>query len=383
MTALLPILALILSPVETDDLGWVVNIGVFDREELADPLAMELDSIVTSFVSLLRVPDWTSLAEEYKGWMVYSGPYETGDEASTAACEFLYRYPDVSAVWVGNGPPREERLPEAMEFIDLYGLMPPSAIFYETGFIQPGWRIERNYPDVGEVEEWQQPELITITLPGWQTKKCLDLYVGSLETRAYRTGNDPEEHYRFASEFLKSNADAVGAVVFEDAGRYTSVHRLPDPEDREGDRDLWVAFSGDTLEYGSRIRLFFGEMPYSWPYVPEGVRTSIVPDIVTSPEEAIEFLMGVLSWSGAYTGQFPEGYSFGTAWMDNLPDDVYRDYFDIAIREVHVPGGSGDPNISPVIDRFRVYRRGEVIWWHPLYGEFVPFEECLENLFPE
>ncbi|MBN2588210.1 MAG: hypothetical protein JXA64_05500 [Candidatus Fermentibacteraceae bacterium] len=374
-------LLLLVSFAGAGDLGWVVDIGVFDREEIADPLSMELDAAVEPFVGILRVPDWSSLGNEYGGWMVYSGPYETGDEAAGEACRFLYRYPGVKAVWVGDGPPREERLPEATEFSHLYGLTPDLSDMYS---VPPGWVLRREYPDVGEVEEWEQPELITLTLSDWTKTYCIDVYAGPLETRAVRVRFfDAEDEYAFASDFLKSSADALDAEIFEDAGRYTVVHRLPDPVDREGDRDFWVAIHGDTLEYGSRTRLFYGEMPYSWPYIPSDVRTSMIPDAVSNEEQAIDYLVTFLSLSGACPGQFPEGLSFGIAWMDGLPEEACRDYFDIVIREVHEPGGPGDPNVSPVVDRFRVYSRGEVIWYDPLPGRFVPFEDWLEPLFPE
>jgi len=378
MKCMMILAVLAASPAACEELGWVVNIGVFDREELADPLALELDSTVEAYVGILWAPDWESLADDYKGWMVYSGPYGTGDEAASAACEFLYRYPRVSAVWAGDGPARGPRPAEAATFDDVLGLMPPQLHYYETGVVPPGWQVDRTFPDVGEVEEWEQPSIVMVDLPGWAVGYIMDCYLGTVEERAIRLSSpDVDTEYAFASRFLESSAEAAGAEVVSDDGeyRYTMLHRLPDPGDREGDRDVWVLVSGDLIEYGTRTRLFYGEMPYCWPFLPEIVHASTVPDVVASGEEAIDFLVGALQMSGAYGGGFPEGLSFGIEWMDGMPDDVYRDYYDIAVREVHPVGGPGDPNVSPVVDRFRVYTRGEVIWWHPLYGEFVPFEE--------
>ncbi len=384
MTTALTILALVLSPSDSADLGWVVFIEVADSAENAENQATEFNMIASSPIRSLWILDWNSLSE-YKGWMVYSGPYESGDEAASAACEFLYRFPEEAfAICVGSGEARDPIPAEAQEFDDLKGLMPDPEVPPQFGHLPREWLVEASSSDDGEVEARPRAELLKYSLSDWHLVMCIDPYIGSLETRAYRIDDyDAVAQYEFASGFLRRNAEAVGAVIFEDVDRCTIAHRLPDPGDREGDRDIWVALRNDSLEYGSRIRLFYGEMPYSWENFPGEYHSSFVPDIVNTPEEAIDFLMGVLTWSGAYSGQFPEGYSFGIAWMDNLPEDVFRDYFDIAIREVHRPGGPGDPNISPVIDRFRVYTRGEVIWWHPLFGEFVPFEECLEDLFPE
>ena len=131
----------------------------------------------------------------------------------------------------------------------------------------------------------------------------------------------------------------------------------------------------------SRTRQFYGNAVPSWHHIPYECRESFIPDVVTTEGQAVEFLITALTWSGAYGGPFPEGYSFEIGWLDGLEEDAWRDYFDIAIREVHRPGGPGDPNISPVVDRFRVYRRGEVIWFKMPHGEFVPFEERLEPLF--
>ena len=383
MTAVLAVLTLLLTPVDSDDPGWVVCIEILDREEHAESLRVEVARIASSPINCLWIPEWESMTD-YKGWLVYSGPWDSADEAASAACEFLYRFPEEAfAIWIGCGEARDAIPAEAQDFDDLKGLMPDPEAPPRLGPHPREWLVEVSSSDDGEMEERPRAEVLKFSLSGWDLMMCIDPYVGSLEKRAYRTGSfDAEEQYEIASDFLKRNADAVGALVWEDAGRYTIVHRLPNPEDREGDTDIWVALRNDTLEYGSRIRLFYGEMPYSWPYIPENIHSSLVPDIVRTEEEAIDFLMGVLTWSGAYSGQFPEGYSLGIAYLDNLPEDVYRDYYDIAIREVHRPGGPGDPDISPVIDRFRVYTRGEVIWW-PLYGEFVPFEECLEDLFPE
>ena len=41
-------------------------------------------------------------------------------------------------------------------------------------------------------------------------------------------------------------------------------------------------------------------------------------------------------------------------------------YFQFALREKHDAKCGGDPETSPVVDRYRVYRRsGKIKWWEP------------------
>lgn len=53
--------------------------------------------------------------------------------------------------------------------------------------------------------------------------------------------------------------------------------------------------------------------------------------------------------------------------------------FDFAIHEKHGGECPGDPNISPVVDRFRVYRLTHKIqWFEPAEGEFKPYKAILK-----
>lgn len=38
--------------------------------------------------------------------------------------------------------------------------------------------------------------------------------------------------------------------------------------------------------------------------------------------------------------------------------------FDLAIREKHGNGCPGDPHVSPIVDRFRLYRNSDVLLWY-------------------
>jgi hypothetical protein len=55
-------------------------------------------------------------------------------------------------------------------------------------------------------------------------------------------------------------------------------------------------------------------------------------------------------------------------------------YIDIAIREKHGGQCPGDPNTSPIVDRFRVHRMTKRIkWYKPADGEFLPYSALLKD----
>lgn len=49
--------------------------------------------------------------------------------------------------------------------------------------------------------------------------------------------------------------------------------------------------------------------------------------------------------------------------------------FDVLIREQHSSACGGDPETSPVVDRFRVLRNTKTMLWLNYSGEYVPYEE--------
>lgn len=104
----------------------------------------------------------------------------------------------------------------------------------------------------------------------------------------------------------------------------------------------------------------------------------ILPDSLDSDEGAIEILYNRLVADSVYDRAAMEDFSYSIEYMDGCEPEVYRDYRDVAIREIHRCGGSGDPDTAPIVDRFRIYPcTGEILWWHPLYGENVPYSELL------
>ena len=62
-----------------------------------------------------------------------------------------------------------------------------------------------------------------------------------------------------------------------------------------------------------------------------------------------------------------------------LTEEKTKDHFDIAIREKHGGQCAGDPNTSPITDRFRLDRFTKKIQWRdPVDGEFLPYRTVLK-----
>ncbi len=52
-------------------------------------------------------------------------------------------------------------------------------------------------------------------------------------------------------------------------------------------------------------------------------------------------------------------------------------YFQFALREKHDAKCGGDPETSPVVDRYRVYRRAEKIkWWESSEDKWRPYDRA-------
>ena len=62
-----------------------------------------------------------------------------------------------------------------------------------------------------------------------------------------------------------------------------------------------------------------------------------------------------------------------------LTEETTEDYFDFAIHEKHGGDCPGDPNTSPLVDRFRVNRlTNKIQWYEPVEGEFLPYRAVLK-----
>ena len=77
-----------------------------------------------------------------------------------------------------------------------------------------------------------------------------------------------------------------------------------------------------------------------------------------------EFLQEKLEADSIYDETIGEGLLIFIEYEDSttsVEDDDH--FFRIAIRENHTKGSFGDPNTSPVRDRFVVYNNGRIFWW--------------------
>ena len=98
-----------------------------------------------------------------------------------------------------------------------------------------------------------------------------------------------------------------------------------------------------------------------------------------SRELAIVYLSNCLLYDEAYEDGVLETAFFTVEWLDDLPDSTARDYTDITIRELHGPVGSGTFDSLHLIDRFRVYSNGRILYISPIFGYLVPYEDFLEG----
>ena len=379
---LFAILLLVLPLLAADDAaddapGWVVSCRVVEDEETARHELELLDSLGYE-CGVLWIPDWPTLGS-YEGWMVYVGPADSRDEAEQTAFGLLWRYPDARGAFMHEYPGSCGFAAAPDSMIDLTGLFPPTQDFM-YGVVLPGsWKVSLEILGPDSLEEWDRPVHISQLLSGWKEEKWEDIYLGAAEVRAIREGAQINAQlFERQCRYLRDAAPSLGATVFEETGKYILLHRLPDPGDRNGDTDFWAVLSGDSIEYGYRCRSFYGEMPYSWSSIPSEARESLLPVAFDSDEGAIEILYNRLREDAVYDRVSMEDFSYGIEYMDGWEPGVYRDYRDVAIREVHREGGSGDPDTAPIVDRFRIYSfTGEILWWQPLCGEFVPYRELL------
>ncbi|MCD4848803.1 MAG: hypothetical protein K8R76_11520 [Candidatus Aegiribacteria sp.] len=375
-TVFIPVVILVLTVhafADTGTRGWVNACEVVTNETDAETLLNELAACGCDHADYLWIPDWNSLSE-YEGWLVYNGPFDSEEDASIAACRLLWKYPDIYSILVSDDPVRITTLPALGILSDLTGLMPPTQDFTHQSVVPEGWGTE--WKTHGSGDEWELPVQIISTPPGWIIDEWEDIYAGTIELRGFEEPLDAAGEYERVSAFIREGASKLDVTVLESPGEYILLHSLPDPGDRRGDMDFWVAVRNETLEYGLRARNFYGEMPNSWMNIPEEARESSIPKVADSRHEAIGYLLERLLEDSVYGTDTIENISFGIEYLDGFPEGAWRDYYDIAVREVHRPGGEGDPNTAPILDRFRIYSRGgEILWWNPLWGTLLPYSE--------
>ena len=379
----LPVVLLSFAPgdQQVEDLGWVVACEVFENQSAASEAAAVLAILTNTETGVLWIPDWPTLSG-YNGWLVYLGPFVDETIAAEAACLLLWKYPDIYAINVGTTGGRATAPPEVLEFGDVLGLVPPSPGYYGIDEEPEGFVIEYFTPDAVEVDEWELPMLVTTRLLGWEIEKWVDLYNGTVELRARRILDDDQDPimiYVRDAEFLKESAYMAGAAIVEEEGLYTLLHRYPDEQHRKGDCDFWVALTDYGLEYGYRVRAFYGQMIYSWPFLAESAHEDLaIPVLIESWQDAVDYLTPILKEDGMYAPPFPENIRFIETRLDSLPEDAYRDYYDITISELHNAESSTTENNEPIRWSFRVYSRGEIIVYHPEIGIFIHYEDYID-----
>jgi hypothetical protein len=58
-----------------------------------------------------------------------------------------------------------------------------------------------------------------------------------------------------------------------------------------------------------------------------------------------------------------------------MTEETTRDHFEFALREKHDTKCGGDPETSPILDRYRVYRRsGKIKWWEATEDKWLPYD---------
>ncbi|MEN8208685.1 MAG: hypothetical protein ABFR50_05470 [Candidatus Fermentibacteria bacterium] len=93
--------------------------------------------------------------------------------------------------------------------------------------------------------------------------------------------------------------------------------------------------------------------------------------------QAVIYLSDCLRVDEAYEDGVLESVCFTIEWMDELPDSTERDYTDITIRELFDPGVSIADDSMPLLDRFRVYTDGLILYFSSIPGFYIPYEDFL------
>ncbi len=94
---------------------------------------------------------------------------------------------------------------------------------------------------------------------------------------------------------------------------------------------------------------------------------------------AITYLSDCLRLDETYEVGVLEAACFMIEWMDELPDSTERDYTDIAIWELFDPGVPATDDSLPLLDRFRVYTDGRILYFSPIPGLLIPYEDFLRG----
>ncbi|MBN1434322.1 hypothetical protein JW921_06135 [Candidatus Fermentibacterales bacterium] len=366
------------------DPGWVASCDVVYSEAEARALAEELEAILLTDAGWAWIPSWPSLLGN-SGWLVFAGPFQSEEEAASAACNLLWRFPDACATYVGCGSRRLRADPAASDLSDLLGVVPlPMALRDFPGIEYPeGWDVERSSVSVDEgVEEWEVPVRLDVSRDDWEISIWMDCYAGPAELRAVLPLEPDDErtgllYDRFAS-LAGECSGRLGLDLELCEGVYALLTDPIDSERRLSDRDLWLFVGNGSVEIGYTVRAFYGEGLYCWEHLPEEARAHPFPSM-THVSQAILTVATLASLEELYPWATEGLLRYCVEFMDGRDALAPRSFVDVAIREHHAEGSGLDPRTAPIVDRFRFYPlSGEILWFDVVGAGFTDWEEVLE-----
>lgn len=111
-----------------------------------------------------------------------------------------------------------------------------------------------------------------------------------------------------------------------------------------------------------------------------GVQAEEAETLYIDHSMAIVYLSDCLGRDEAYEDGVLEVVCFMIEWMDELPYTAVRDYTDISIRELFDQQVLTADDTMPLMDRFRVYTDGRILYFSPIPGFYIPYEDFLKGI---
>src|SRR5262245_19104485 len=93
------------------------------------------------------------------------------------------------------------------------------------------------------------------------------------------------------------------------------------------------------------------------------------PSQSLNEDAALELLQRTIKRDHVYEKRIPlDCIAYGT-------EETTNSYFEFVLREIHNAKCGGDPETSPAIDRYRVYRRsGKIQQWEAADDKWLPYK---------
>jgi hypothetical protein len=86
-------------------------------------------------------------------------------------------------------------------------------------------------------------------------------------------------------------------------------------------------------------------------------------------DAALNLLERMLTRDGVYA------HRISLDCITYVTEETTHDYFQFALREKHDAKCGGDPEASPIVDRYRVARRsGKIQWWETTEDKWLPYD---------